>query len=64
MLLDAIVGRGHMENASFELYVDSANAAARGAYLSYGFVPTGETKSLSDDPEHLAERMVLALARR
>ena len=58
-LLDAIVGRGRMENASFELYADSANAAARGAYLSYGFVPTGETKSLSADPEHLAERMVL-----
>jgi ribosomal protein S18 acetylase RimI-like enzyme len=59
MLLDAIVGGGRRENATFELYVDRTNAAARGAYLSYGFVPTGETKSLSADPEHLAERMVL-----
>ena len=59
MLLDAIIGAGRRENAGFELFVDSSNAAARGAYLSYGFVPTGETKPLSADAGHLAERMVL-----
>ena len=58
-LLDVIVGIGRAENATVELYVDRANAAARGAYLSYGFVPTGDTMPLSADPDHLAERMVL-----
>ena len=59
MLLDAVVDRGRMEGATFELFVDTANGAARGAYLSYGFVPTGETKPLSAEPGHLAEHMVL-----
>ena len=63
MLLDAIVDRGRLENATFELYVDRTNGAARGAYLSYGFVPTGETMPLSADPEHVAERMVLSHTR-
>ena len=62
MLLDAIVGRGRVEGATVELYVDNANPAARGAYLSYGFVPTGETMPLSAAPDHVAERMVLAQA--
>ena len=62
ILLDAIVGRGRSENATFELFVDSSNAAARGAYLSYGFVPTGETMPLSADPEHVAEHMMLSRA--
>ncbi len=60
VLLDAIVGRGRSEDATVELYVDSANAAARAAYISYGFVPTGGTMSLSADPQHVAEHMVLS----
>ena len=59
LLLDTIVDRGRMENSTVELYVDSANVVARGAYLSYGFAPTGETMPLSADPGHVAERMVL-----
>ena len=58
-VLDALVTWARAEGLDVEIGVNQANPGARAAYLSYGFVPTGECYPLREGSDQRCDTLVL-----
>jgi GNAT superfamily N-acetyltransferase len=58
-VLDVLVGWARARGLAVEIGVNRANPAARAAYASYGFVPTGESYPLREGSGQRCDALVL-----
>jgi GNAT superfamily N-acetyltransferase len=59
LILDAVVGWARDRAVPVVIGVNRANPVARAAYLSYGFVPTGESEPLREGSDAVCDVMRL-----